>query len=146
MLKFNREHTDNTVQKKCTLTLLHHKQLKCFHFHVFAKGKRQSSEFGTLDFIGLTKSYRQSVGTLTSVFRSCTIRVVPCLGRYCFNGNAFTTQNSGDLTVAATHAHLKSLSDLLAGIHWHGDKKQKKQSDTCGCNRLLANATTTTTN
>lgn len=37
------------------------------------------------------------------------------------------TQNSGDLTVAALHTHLKLPGYLFVGIHWRGDKKQQQQ-------------------
>lgn len=96
----------------------------------FAQSKRQSSEFGTLDLenICAIKSYNGSRSPLTSVFCSCRIRAVSCLCRYCFNGNASKTINSGDLTVAAfTHAFKTArLPPHRYSLVWGQKTNQKK--------------------
>lgn len=136
---WNAKRTDDTVRKKCTLTSLQKKKLKCFQcFHSKQKAKFWVWHLRLGKHLCDQVIHRQSNGTLTSLFCSCRIRVVPCLCRYCFNGNALITQNSGDLTVAALHTHLKLPGYLFIGIHWRGDKKQqqknihnKQQSDIC---------------
>lgn len=152
---WNAKRTDDTVRKKCTLTSLQKKKLKCFQcFHSKQKAKFWVWHLRLGKHLCDQVIHRQSNGTLTSLFCSCRIRVVPCLCRYCFNGNALITQNSGDLTVAALHTHLKLPGYLFIGIHWRGDKKQQQKKYTqqttvrhlCGTVRLLANATTTTAN
>lgn len=116
-------------------------------FNALNQNERQSSVFGTLNFekTSVTWSHKSAVlcARFSTIFAGCVFHLA-CTDKY----EKKNAEISSELIVAALHTHIKPPHHF-----WHLDKKKqndkttkKKQSDTCGTVRLLANAAATLIN